>query len=110
MQTKMTAKSEQAEQNFARFSASPDRIHGVIHNTANARLGTAFNFSAMEEIDAVELSFVNNPPGNVRLIMVVDLNAARTLRDRLNALIHEHERNVCRTRRQAARAKSKREK
>ncbi|XHR27633.1 MAG: hypothetical protein ACFUZC_17035 [Chthoniobacteraceae bacterium] len=100
----MTAKTEQAEQNFARFTEQQDRIEGSIHNTVNARLGTAFNFLSMEETDAVEIAFANEPHGNMRSILVVDLNAARTLRDRLNALIHEHERDVCRARRQAARA------
>jgi hypothetical protein len=107
MQIKMTAKSEQAEQNFARFIERQDRIEGAIHNTASARMGVAFNFSAMEEIDAVEIAFANEPHGNMRSILVVDLNAARALRDRLNALIHEHERDVCLARRQAARANRK---
>jgi hypothetical protein len=92
------------QDNDARFSANPDRIEGAIHNTATARLGVAFNFSAMEPVDAIEIAFANEPHGNMRSIMVVDMTAARALRDRLNAIIHEHERNVCRVRRQAARA------
>jgi hypothetical protein len=92
------------QDNDARFSANPDRIEGAIHNTATDRLGVAFNFSAMEPVDAIEIAFANEPHGNMRSIMVVDMTAARALRDRLNAIIHEHERNVCRVRRQAARA------
>lgn len=99
--------AEQAEQNYVRFSKNADRIDGAVHNTVSARLGVAFNYSAMEEIGAVEFAFTNEPHGNIRSIMVVDLNAARALRDRLNALIHEHERNVCRARRHAARAERK---
>ena len=98
-------RSEEAEQNYVRFNADPDRIEGAIHNTATARLGAGFNYSAMEPVDAVEIAFANEPHGNMRSIMVVDITAARALRDTLNALIHEHERNVCRARRQAARAK-----
>ena len=100
-----TMKSEQAEQNYAKFNAAPDRIDGAIHNTATARIGVAFNYSAMEQIDAVEIAFTNEPHGNMRSIMVVDMNTARALRDKLNALIYEHECNVCRARRHTAQAK-----
>jgi hypothetical protein len=93
------------QDNYARFSTNPDRIDGAIHNTAAARLGVGFNYSAMEEIDVIEIAFANEPHGNMRSILVVDMNAATALRDRLNALLHEHERNVCRARRQAARDK-----
>ena len=58
-------KSEQAEQNYAKFNAVPDRIDGAIHNTATTRLGVAFNYSAMEQIDAVEIAFTNEPHGKV---------------------------------------------
>ena len=93
------------QDNYTRFSQNPDRIDGAIHNTATARLGVGFNYSAMEEIDALEIAFANEPHGNMRYIMVVDMTAARALRDKLNALIYEHEHNVCRARRQAARRK-----
>jgi hypothetical protein len=92
------------EENYAAFNKNPDRIDGAIHNTATARLGVGFNFQAMETVDAIEIAFANEPHGNMRSIMAVDMTAARALRDRLNAIIHEHERNVCRVRRQAARA------
>ena len=74
-----------------KFRASPDRIDGVVHNTATARLGVAFNYSAMEEIDAVEIAFYNEPRGNMRSIMVVDVVAAKALRDRLDAALKEHD-------------------
>jgi len=93
------------EDNYAAFSKNPDRIEGAIHNTATVRLGVAFNFQAMEPVDAIEIAFANEPHGNMRSILVADMNATRVLRDRLNALIHEHERNVGRARRKAARAK-----
>ena len=100
-------KSEQAEQNYAKFSTVPYRIDGAVHNTATARLGVAFNYSAMEQIDAVEIDFANEPHGNMRSIMVVDMAAAKALRDRLDAVIKEHDANVRRARRQAARANRK---
>ena len=65
------------QDNYTHFSQNPDRIDGAIHNTATARLGVGFNYSAMEEIDAIEIAFANEPHGNMRSIMVVDLNAAR---------------------------------
>ena len=80
-------KSEQAEQNYARFSTSTDRIDGAVHNTVTARLGDAFNYSAMHQIDAVEIAFANEPHGNMRSSMVVDMEAAKALRDRLNELL-----------------------
>lgn len=92
------------EENYASFSKNPDRIEGSIHNTATVRLGIGFNFQAMEPVAAIELAFTNEPHGNMRSILVVDMSAARKLRDRLNALIHEHERDICRARRQAAQA------
>lgn len=98
-------KSEYAEQNYARYSASPDRIDGAVHNTVTARLGVAFNYSAMEEIDAVEIAFANEPHGNMRSIMVADIAAAKSLRDRLDAALKEHDANVRRARRHAAQAK-----
>ena len=70
-------KSKQAEENYARFSANPDRIDGAVHNTATARLGVGFNYSAMEQIDAVEIAFANEPHGNMRSVMVVDMAAAK---------------------------------
>ena len=93
-------KSEQAEQNYAKFRTAPDRIDGAVHNTATARLGIAFNYSAMEQIDAVEIAFANEPHGNMRSIMVVDMAAAKALRDRLDAALKEHDANVRRARRQ----------
>jgi len=98
-------KSEHAEQNYARFSASPDRIDGAVQNTVTARLGVAFNYSAMEQIDAVEVAFANEPHGNMRSVMVVDMAAAKALRDRLDAALKEHDANVRRARRHAAQAK-----
>jgi len=98
-------KSENAEQNYAKFSAASDRIDGAVHNTTTARLGVAFNYSAMEQIDAVEIAFANEPHGNMRSIMVVDMAAAKALRDRLDAALKEHDANVRRTRRHAAQAK-----
>lgn len=92
------------EENYAAFSKNPDRIEGSIHNTATVRLGIGFNFQAMESVDAIEIAFANEPHGNMRSILAVDMTAARALRDRLNVLIHEHERDICRARRQAARA------
>ena len=93
--------------NYACFSANPDRIDGAVQHTVTARMGVAFNYSAMDQMDAVEIAFANEPHGNMRSIMVVDMTAARALRDRLNALIHEHQRNVCRARRHAAQANRK---
>ena len=98
-------KSEQAEQNYAKFSTAPDRIDGAVHNTTTARLGVAFNYSAMEQMDAVEIAFANEPHGNMRSIMVVDMAAAKALRDRLDAALKEHDANVRRARRHAAQAK-----
>ena len=98
-------KSEQAEQNYAKFSAALDRIDGAVHNTTTARLGVAFNYSAMEQIDAVEIAFANEPHGNMRSIMVIDMAAAKALRDRLDAVLKEHDANVRRARRHAAQAK-----
>lgn len=79
------------QDNYARFSANPDRIEGAIHNTATARLGVGFNYSAMEPVDAVEIAFANEPHGNMRSILVVDMTAARALRDRLNELLEINE-------------------
>jgi len=93
-------KSEQAQQNYAKFSQDPDCIHGAVHNTATARLGVAFNYSAMEPVDAVEIAFNNEPIGTTRYLMVVDMAAAKALRDRLDAALKEHDANVRRARRQ----------
>jgi len=98
-------KSEHAEQNYARFSASPDRIDGAVQNTVTARLGVAFNYSAMDQMDAVEIAFNNEPIGTTRYLMVVDMAAAKALRDRLDAALKEHDANVRRARRHAAQAK-----
>jgi len=73
--------------NYARFSANPDRLDGAVQNTATARMGVAFNYSAKEQIDAVEIAFANEPHGNMRSILVVDMKAARTLRDQLDAIL-----------------------
>jgi alkyl hydroperoxide reductase subunit AhpC len=100
-------KSEQAEQNYAKFSASPDRIDGSIHNTTTARLGVAFNYNAMEQVDAVEIAFTIEPHGNMRSIMVVDINAARSLRNMLDVVLDKRDANVRRAMRNAARAKRK---
>lgn len=80
-------KNEIGEANYARYSANPNRISGTVHNSVIARSGPAFNYSTMEEIDAVEISFVNEPYGNMRSILVADLAAARTLRDQLDAIL-----------------------
>ena len=93
-------KSEQFEQSYARFSASPDRIDGAVQNTVTARLGVAFNYSAMDQMDAVEIAFNNEPIGTTRYLMVVDMAAAKALRDRLDAVLKEHDANVRRARRQ----------
>ena len=98
-------KSEQFEQSYARFSASPDRIDGAVQNTVSARLGVAFNYSAMDQMDAVEIAFNNEPIGTTRYMMVVDMAAAKALRDRLDAALKEHDANVRRARRHAAKAK-----
>jgi len=98
-------KSEQFEQSYARFSASPDRIDGAVQNTVSARLGVAFNYSAMDQMDAVEIAFNNEPIGTTRYMMVVDMAAAKALRDRLDAVLKEHDANVRRARRHAAQAK-----
>ena len=98
-------KSEQFEQSYARFSASPDRIDGAVQNTVTARLGVAFNYSAMDQMDAVEIAFNNEPIGTTRYLMVVDMAAAKVLRDRLDAVLKEHDANVRRARRHAAQAK-----
>jgi len=87
------------EENYARFCKDPDRIDGAVHNTATARLGVAFNYSAMEPLDAVEIAFTTEPHGNIRSIMVVDMAAAKALRDRLDAALKEHDANVRRARR-----------
>jgi len=76
-----------AEQNYARFSANVERIDGAIHNTATARLGVGFNYSAMEPVAAIEIAFANEPHGNMRSIMGVDMAAAKALRNRLNELL-----------------------
>ena len=94
-------KSEQFEQSYARFSASPDRIDGAVQNTVTARLGVAFNYSAMDQMDAVEIAFNNEPIGTTRYLMVVDMAAAKALRDRLDAVLKEHDANVRRARRHA---------
>ena len=98
-------KSEQFEQSYARFSASPDRIDGAVQNTVTARLGVAFNYSVMDQMDAVEIAFNNEPIGTTRYMMVVDMAAAKALRDRLDAALKEHDANVRRARRHAAKAK-----
>lgn len=90
-------KSERAEQNYARYSARPDRIDGAVHNTVTARLGIAFNYSAMEAIDAIEIAFANEPHGNMRSILVADIAAAKALRDRLDAGLNEHDTNMRRS-------------
>jgi hypothetical protein len=95
-------KNQNAEQNYARFSVNPDRIDGAVHNTATARLGVGFNYNAMEQIDAVEIAFANEPHGNVRSVMVVDMAAAKALRDRLDAVLAEQAANVRRARRHRA--------
>jgi len=97
-------KSEQFEQSYARFSASPDRIDGAVQNTVSARLGVAFNYSAMDQMDAVEIAFNNEPIGTTRYMMVVDMAAAKALRDRIDAALKEHDANVRRARRHAAQA------
>lgn len=86
------------EENYARFASNPKRIDGAVNNTAKARLGAAFNYSAGEQIDAVEMAFASEPHGNMRTIMVVDMAAARSLRDQLNTLMHGHEQEVRRAR------------
>ena len=98
-------KTEQFEQSYARFSASPDRIDGAVQNTVTARLGVAFNYSAMDQMDAVEIAFNNEPIGTTRYLMVVDMAAAKALRDRLDAVLKEHDANVRRARRHEAQAK-----
>ena len=90
-------KSEQSEQNYAKFSKDPDRIDGAVHNTANARQGIAFNYSAMELMDAVEIAFNNEPIGTTRYLMVVDMAAAKALRDQLDAAIKKQDTNIRRT-------------
>jgi len=89
----------QKEENYAKFSNDPDRIDGAVHNTTTARIGVAFNYSAMEPLDAVEIAFSNEPHGNMRSIMVVDMAAAKALRDCLDAALREHNANVRRARR-----------
>jgi hypothetical protein len=83
-------KSERAEENYARFSNDPARIDGSVHNTVSARLGTAFNYSAMEPMDAIEIAFANEPHGNMRSVLVADMAAAKALRDQLDQILKEH--------------------
>ena len=95
------------DSNYACFSQNPDRIDGAVQNTVTARLGVAFNYSAMDQMDAVEIAFNNEPIGTTRYLMVVDIAAAKALRDRLDAALKEHDANIRRARRQAARANRK---
>lgn len=89
----------QKEENYQRFSKGPDRIDGSVHNRVVARLGTAFDYGEMEPLDVVEMAFTVEPHGNIRSMMVVDMAAAKSLRDQLDAAIKEHDANVRRARR-----------
>ena len=75
------------DSNYACFSQNPDRIDGAVQNTVTARLGVAFNYSVMDQMDAVEIAFNNEPIGTTRYLMVVDMESARALRDRLNEIL-----------------------
>ena len=81
---------QRGEENYVRFSKDPTRIDGSVHNTVSARLGSAFNYRAMESLDAVEMAFTVEPYGNIRSILVVDMDAAKALRDQLDEILKEH--------------------
>ena len=94
-----------ANPNYASFNLSPDRIDGSLHNTAKARLGVGFNYSAMELLPAIEIAVSNEPYGNMRSLLVVDMEAAKALRDQLDAALKEHDANIRLARRNAAQAR-----
>ena len=77
------------DNNYAAFRASPDCIDGAIHNTAVARAGRAFDWRMQQSVPAIEIAFANEPHGNMRSVMVVDLQAAKALRDQLDAILAE---------------------
>lgn len=79
--------SEHAKENYRRFSNSPDRIDGAVHNMVSVRRGVAFDYRVMKLMDAVEIGFTVEPHGNMRSVMVVDIAAAKALLDALDAVL-----------------------
>ena len=67
-----------------------DRINGVLHNSAVVRHGFAEKFERFEkvgEVEGVEIAFTREPHGNMRWIAAIDMDAARSLRDQLTAIL-----------------------
>ena len=83
----MKKASTTLNENYAKFRANPNRIDGAIQNTAVARAGAAFSWSAMQAVPAVEIAFNNEPLGTTRYLMVVDMEAAKALRDSLKEIL-----------------------
>jgi len=83
----MKKTSNTLDDNYAAFRANPDCIDGAIQNTTVARAGRAFDWKMQQSVPAVEIAFNNEPIGTTRYLMVVDMEAVRALRDRLNEIL-----------------------
>ena len=79
--------TNESNANYATFKASPNQIEGAIHNTANARKGVAFRYRENEIVDAVEIAFCDEPHGNMRSVLVIDMEAAKRLRHQLDQIL-----------------------
>jgi|GEM_PF-6096019 len=86
---KATTQSNQVNATYTQWSNSSTRIDGAVHNTVIARRGLTFNYRTEQPFEAVEISFANEPYGNMRSILVADMAAARALRDQLNRILGE---------------------
>jgi len=78
---------EQKNEAYDAYSNRTDRISGAIHNTVTATAGTGFDYGEYEPLAVVEVAFTVEPHGNMRSLMVMDLPAAKALRDQLNAIL-----------------------
>jgi len=83
----MTKTSNPLDDNYAVFRANPDCIDGAIQNTTVARAGRAFDWKMQQSVHAVEIAFNNEPIGTTRYLMVIDMAAAKALRDQLDAIL-----------------------
>lgn len=83
----MKKTSNPLDDNYAAFRTNPDCIEGAIQNTAVVRAGRAFDWKMQQSVPAIEIAFNNEPTGTTRYLMVVDMEAARALRDRLNEIL-----------------------
>ncbi len=76
-----------AEANYKSYSNSPDRVDGAVHNTAHIRKGVSYDYKNGETLPSVEFAFSRNGVA-MRSMIVVDMDAARAMRDRLDAILN----------------------